>query len=609
MTTADRFERTALRIKLYTCHTLVRYGRGGARIPESYADESKPGLVQMWPKYLTSELAASKPTLSLPDVAAMLEHRKTPKYNSIKRRSLTDSEVAVIQAWYDAAKRKEVDTIGQELSTVMTNIMAQASTHRDENLNLHEATQEQVAALEERMSAKVGLLAPNAALRGVVNRYAFVYAEFGNFYEDPSGSVVRSGRTMRQEGQEKRCRLVWVVQQVTSEPHLYYCEDEAGLPEKRSWSDFHHFSKNIQVKMKEACKPALPKCLRVLQGLKGCIIQEDGEDLLIEMAHYKPDQPARKSQNSIEKKRYKIKKAHVKFLRPDDDMEDNPGDGRVDDDNLEVADNASCSTLTQKIVRLRIRSKSNQDAGPPAKRTRTMATEYADDEPASSSGDVAKAGAKTKATGKGKEWAKAIIGSLWPEVPEIRELGPDDDLVLPNSSEWGALKHVLLAVAKVTKYKRCLKFDEVYNGRLKSIANAKDRFMSDFEAFHRRDMDSLCTNIVATYPHMRSGWADYMTAITSNKPTVADMGVAAVCIDRETLNDVYARHSASLKELGDILKAASETADPKESCQTYDVSAIDGVRFLCEPSSTVGADSGRLAFYKAIAKQICVKVC
>lgn len=100
-----------------------------------------------------------------------------------------------------------------------------------------------------------------------------------------------------------------------------------------------------------------------------------------------------------------------------------------------------------------------------------------------------------------------------------------------------------------------------------------------------------------------------MTAITSNKPTVADMEVAAVCIDEETLNDVHVRHSASLKELDDILKVASETADPKESCQTYDVSAIDRVRFLCEPSSTVGADSGRVAFYKAMAKQLCVKVC
>ena len=71
--------RNELRIKLYTRRTKVANGRGGASVPESCTDERKPGLIQMWPKYLTSERAASKPTLSLPDVAAMLEHRKTPK--------------------------------------------------------------------------------------------------------------------------------------------------------------------------------------------------------------------------------------------------------------------------------------------------------------------------------------------------------------------------------------------------------------------------------------------------------------------------------------------------------------------------------------------------
>ena len=33
---------------------------------------------------------------------------------------------------------------------------------------------------------------------------------------------------MGQEGQEKRCRLVCVSQPVTSEPHLYYCEDDTS---------------------------------------------------------------------------------------------------------------------------------------------------------------------------------------------------------------------------------------------------------------------------------------------------------------------------------------------------------------------------------------------
>ena len=67
--------------------------------------------------------------------------------------------------------------------------------------------------------------------------------------------------------------------------------------------------------------------LRVLQGLKGCIVEEDGEDLVIEMVHYQPGQPAKRSKTTLEKKQYKIKKAHVKFLHPDDDMRDNLVDG------------------------------------------------------------------------------------------------------------------------------------------------------------------------------------------------------------------------------------------------------------------------------------------
>ena len=120
--------------------------------------------------------------------AAMLEQRATPKYNAMVPRPLSDPEVAVIQAWYDAAKRQEVDRIGEELATAQTNVMAQASAHRDENVALHETARHQVTAVEERISAQVALFAPKAVLRGVVNRYAFVYADSGNFYEDASGS-------------------------------------------------------------------------------------------------------------------------------------------------------------------------------------------------------------------------------------------------------------------------------------------------------------------------------------------------------------------------------------------------------------------------------------
>ena len=96
--TEERNIRNELRMKLYTGRTRVVNGRGGAPIPESCADEKKPGLIEMWPKYLASERTASKLTLWLPDVAAMLEQRATPRYNAMVPRPLSDPEVVVIQA-------------------------------------------------------------------------------------------------------------------------------------------------------------------------------------------------------------------------------------------------------------------------------------------------------------------------------------------------------------------------------------------------------------------------------------------------------------------------------------------------------------------------------
>ena len=51
---------------LYTGRTLVKAGRGGAELP--LADRCK-----MWPDHLDKKLAAARPTLTLPDVEAMLE--------------------------------------------------------------------------------------------------------------------------------------------------------------------------------------------------------------------------------------------------------------------------------------------------------------------------------------------------------------------------------------------------------------------------------------------------------------------------------------------------------------------------------------------------------
>jgi hypothetical protein len=83
--------RNELRVKLYTGRTKVAKGRGGAPIPESCADERKPGLVQMWPKYLTPERAASKPTLSDPSQTPL-----TRAWQSVKPEPGYDPLVRVV---------------------------------------------------------------------------------------------------------------------------------------------------------------------------------------------------------------------------------------------------------------------------------------------------------------------------------------------------------------------------------------------------------------------------------------------------------------------------------------------------------------------------------
>ena len=60
MATPAQRERTQLR------RQIPNKGRGGGDIDES-------DLLQMWPKYLDMERSAAKRTLSLPDVAVMLE--------------------------------------------------------------------------------------------------------------------------------------------------------------------------------------------------------------------------------------------------------------------------------------------------------------------------------------------------------------------------------------------------------------------------------------------------------------------------------------------------------------------------------------------------------
>jgi len=118
-------DRKRLRQQVYTALTTVVQGRGGDDITESR-------LLQMWPQYLDVERAAAKPTLSLADVAAMLEGKQTPQYHAMRPRDLSEAELAVISAWHAKAQAEEREKCGDALAAVQGSIMAQAAANKDE---------------------------------------------------------------------------------------------------------------------------------------------------------------------------------------------------------------------------------------------------------------------------------------------------------------------------------------------------------------------------------------------------------------------------------------------------------------------------------------------
>ena len=124
MTTPAQRERTQLRTKLYTGRQIPSKGRGGGDIDES-------DLLQMWPKYLDMERSAAKRTLSLPDVAAMLENQQTPVFNALQPRPLSEREVAVIRAWHSKAEEQQRKDLGDALAAAQSNIMVHTTTQAD----------------------------------------------------------------------------------------------------------------------------------------------------------------------------------------------------------------------------------------------------------------------------------------------------------------------------------------------------------------------------------------------------------------------------------------------------------------------------------------------
>ena len=124
MTTPAQRERTQLRTKLYTGRQIPNKGRGGGDIDES-------DLLQMWPKHLDMERSAAKRTLSLPDVAAMLENQQTPVFNALQPRPLSEREVAVIRAWHSKAEEQQRKDLGDALAAAQSNIMVHTTTQAD----------------------------------------------------------------------------------------------------------------------------------------------------------------------------------------------------------------------------------------------------------------------------------------------------------------------------------------------------------------------------------------------------------------------------------------------------------------------------------------------
>lgn len=114
--------RTEMRQQLYAGCTRVKDGRPGVDIPTSR-------LLEMWPKYLDIERAAAKPTLTLTDVAAMLEEKETPRFNALLPRKLCEEELDAIRIWFRKADAEERGLLGEQLSKIQGSIMAQAAAN------------------------------------------------------------------------------------------------------------------------------------------------------------------------------------------------------------------------------------------------------------------------------------------------------------------------------------------------------------------------------------------------------------------------------------------------------------------------------------------------
>ena len=235
---------------------------------------SEAELVRLWWSFLDNEstpTAYNRPKLCVPDVQAMVELGETPRFNTLTPRTLSEAELVRIKDWIGKAHEKQVADLGAPLAAVQNTITGQASSHHEENVDLHDQTRAE-------LKAQISQLAPASTKRLIVNRHAFVTVEeqVSKYFRD-DGGVWACCDAAPVEGR-KYCKLVYVEQEKVADPGVYYCTGQGA----QKADELHNWSMLVRVKTVEECgKPTLPKSLHGIQGKRATVVNEDGDMLRV----------------------------------------------------------------------------------------------------------------------------------------------------------------------------------------------------------------------------------------------------------------------------------------------------------------------------------------
>ena len=261
---------------------------------------SEAELVRLWWSFLDNEstpTAYNRPKLCVPDVQAMVELGETPRFNALTPRTLSEAELVRIKDWIGKAHEKQVADLGAPLAAVQNTITGQASSHHEENVDLHDQTRAE-------LKAQISQLAPASTKRLIVNRHAFVTVEeqVSKYFRD-DGGVWACCDAAPVEGR-KYCKLVYVEQEKVADPGVYYCTGQGA----QKADELHNWSMLVRVKTIEECgKPTLPKSLHGIQGQRATVVNEDGDMLRVKAGE-------------LGGKVFSVRRGLVEFLRPDVEM-------------------------------------------------------------------------------------------------------------------------------------------------------------------------------------------------------------------------------------------------------------------------------------------------